>query len=126
VSDPLEALARRVEGDPFFLASVLSAYAGGERLDDGGLAAALGCRPADLPRLRLCRAPCETAPGFGADVDNISAHFGLDAGRLAAVVRRGQWVLRLRADAAALRPHGLLLAARDAGPADDAPAGEGP
>jgi hypothetical protein len=112
VSDPLEPLARRVEGDPFFLASVLAEYARSEGLDDAGLAAALGCRPAALTDLRLCRAPGMEPREFKADVVRVAEHFGLEPVRLAEIARRGQTLQRARAAAAGA----TLLAARDALP----------
>jgi hypothetical protein len=114
VSKSLEALARRVENDPFFLAGLLADYAGSENLDDVGLAAALGCEPEALTAIRLCRAPRPDRDGFRQDVDQIAARFGLDADRLTAVVRRGEALRRLRS--AAPSGHGFLAAARDGEP----------
>jgi hypothetical protein len=119
VNNPLETFARRVEADPFFLASLLADYTRSEGLDDAGLVAALGCRPEDLTALRLCGAPDVEPSGFWKDVTAIATHFHLDRDRLAHVVRRGQALQRLRR--AAGGTHGTLLAARD-----DEPAGEGP
>jgi hypothetical protein len=114
VSKSLEALARRVEKDPLFLAGLLVEYAGSESLDDIGLAAALGCEPEALTAIRLCRAPRPDRAGFRQDVDEIAARFGLDADRLTAVVRRGETLRRLRS--AAPSGHGFLAAARDGEP----------
>src|SRR5205823_1792353 len=90
VSRALDALARQLEGDPYFLASPLARYAASVRLDDAGLAAALACRPEDLTALRLCRAPRPDVAGFRADVTCVAERFGLDADRLAEAVRLGQ------------------------------------
>jgi hypothetical protein len=106
--DPFDSMIGRLEADPFFLAAVLSAYARSRDLDDVGLADALGCSPDDLVDLRLCRAPRPDPPEFRADVRRIAARFGLDAGRLADVVRRGQGSLVLRTRRPA--PAGLLAA----------------
>ncbi|MBI1915575.1 MAG: hypothetical protein HYS12_12705 [Planctomycetes bacterium] len=111
MSNPLEALARRVEDNPFFLASVLARYAQAERLDDTGLAKTLGCTPETLTALRLCRTPRTEAPGFGEDVDCIAARFNLDGDRLAEVVRHGQALEHMAGPSAS---RGTLLAARDA------------
>jgi hypothetical protein len=111
MSPALAALAKRVETDPFFLASLLKVYAEGERMDDTGLAAALGCGPDALTRLRLCRRPRDDAKGFRADVTQIAAHCGLDEGRLLAVLRRAEALRALAAAQAGTR--GVLLAARD-------------
>jgi hypothetical protein len=117
MTDSLDWLAQRVERDPGFLGSVLALYAQSERLDAAGLAAALGCSPEVLPKLKLCRPP--RAERFWDDVSGIAAHFGLDADRLAAVVRRGQVLAKLREFSS---PNSTLLAARDR---EKEPEGEG-
>jgi hypothetical protein len=109
MTDPLEALARRAEGEPFFLASHLAAYARSEGLDDAGLAAALGCPRGELTMVRLCRAPQPDAPQFWQDITALAQRFGMDARLLAAAVKRGRVILRLRAAAGG----GSLAAARD-------------
>jgi hypothetical protein len=118
MSDSLDALARRAEGEPFFLASVLAAYARSEGADDAGLAAALGCRPGDLAMVRLCRAPRTEPDAFWEDVRRIAGRFGMDPERLAEAVKRGRVVLSFRA----ARPGSgaPLIAARDR--EDEAPA----
>jgi hypothetical protein len=115
VTDPLAHLAGRVKDDPFFLASVLARYAGSERLDDAGLADALGCPAELLPRLRLCRPPRPEPEHFWADVTQIAGRFDLDPDRLAQVIRRGQAIQQMQSQVAAAGP-GTLLAARDAPP----------
>jgi hypothetical protein len=110
MTDPLEALARRAEGEPFFLASVLAAYARSEGLDDTGLTAALGCPRGELTKVRLCRAPQTDAPQFWEEITALAQRFGMDARRLAAAVKRGRVILRLREAAAG---GGFLAAARD-------------
>jgi hypothetical protein len=115
VTDPLAHLAGRVEADLFFLAPVLALYARSERLDDAGLAAALGCPEDLLPRLKLCRPPRPEPGHFWDDVTRIADRFGLDPDRLAEVVRRGQAIQQMQSPGAAAEP-GTLLAARDAPP----------
>jgi hypothetical protein len=53
----IDALARRLDKDEFFLASVLRIYALSEQLDEHGLADRLGCELGTLHLLRLCRRP---------------------------------------------------------------------
>ena len=122
--DPLEHMARRVEGDPRFLAPALAHYARGEGLDDRDLARALGCPPGDLAALRLCRMPASDPAGFRKDVDRLAARFGLSAGTLAEAVRRWQNLQQLRGGGCA----GKFLAARDAPRPDEggSPAGDAP
>jgi hypothetical protein len=121
VSEALERLARRVQDDPAFLAAPLALYARSAGLDDDGLCAALRCPREKLAALRLCRAPDEQPPAaFWRDVEAIAARFGLGADVLAEAVRRGRTLRRLRESGAAA---GMMLAARDRPPAEDADAG---
>lgn len=110
MTDPLDAMAERARREPAFLGSVLERLARAEGHDDAGLAAALGCEPADLTRLRLCRAPREDRDGFREDVALLVAAFGLDPTRLAEALKRATVLagLQARSDGA-----GLLMAARD-------------
>lgn len=111
MADPLDTLARRVENEPFFLASTLALFARSEALDDVALCRFLHCPPERLSMLRLCRTPKEDPSGFQRDVQQIAERFGIDASALAEAVRRGQALQRLRQTATA---SGTLLAARDA------------
>ncbi|HKI36887.1 MAG TPA: hypothetical protein VKA46_33855 [Gemmataceae bacterium] len=88
-NDPLDRMARRVAADRFFLASTLAAYQQHHGLDDYALAAQLGCAPAVLASVRLCRRPGAAAPDRTAeeDVAEIARRFGLDAEALARVVQ---------------------------------------
>ncbi|HEX5502912.1 MAG TPA: hypothetical protein VFW96_09830 [Thermomicrobiales bacterium] len=115
MSERLDALARRVGRDPFFLAAALAAYAQSERLDDHGLARALDCAPATLTPLRLCRRPRPEPGAFRADVERIAGHFGLDTAALAQLVRRADALAGLRDAAVGVGRDdaGLLMAARD-------------
>ncbi len=111
MSDRIAALARRVQDDPFFLASALKDYAHGEGLDDPQLAALLGCTPETLDLLRLCRRPRPEPPWFRQDVDRIAGRFGVRADKLAQIVRYANALAALRRQPAAER--GTLMAARD-------------
>jgi hypothetical protein len=117
MTDPLAPLAARVADDPFFLAAPLAVLARTERLDDAGLARALGVPEGRLSELRLCRPARPEPEHFWPDIRQIAGHFGIDPETLADAVRRGQMVLRLRADPSApAGGTGTLLAARDAEP----------
>jgi hypothetical protein len=113
MSDPLEALAARAEGDPFFLAWSLAAYARSEGLDDTGLAGDLGCPVGELVMLRLCRAPRPESEEFWNDVTRIAERFGISPERLAGAVKRGRVIRRLQGAGPA---GSFLLAARDRDP----------
>jgi hypothetical protein len=112
MSERAAALARRVEDDPFFLASALAAYARAQEWSEEQLAARLGCTPAQLTAVRLCRKPRGSAKEFQQDVQRIAERFQIDSMVIVEAVRL--------ADALhALRPmpqeSGFLIAARDRG-----------
>jgi hypothetical protein len=104
---PLEKMAERARREPFFLGWLLEQYAAPEQLDDVALAAELGCTLVDLRRLRLCRAPRTDAAGLLADIRHLADALGLDADRLARVIRRATVQVRFQGSA------GFLMAARD-------------
>jgi hypothetical protein len=104
----LRRAAERAAARPFFLAAVLLPYARAEGLNDAALAARLGCAPAVLPRLLLCRRPRPEPGAFRADLERLGAAFGLDVGRLAAMVRLAD--ARAALQAVQVQP-GLLAAA---------------
>lgn len=124
MSDMLEYMATRVADDPFFLACPLAEFARSEQLDDAALAARLGCRVEDLPRLRLCRSPRPGLEEFRADVTAVAQAFGIEPGILAGAVRHGEGLVRLREAARPPGEPGHLLAARDGEaepPVEDSP-----
>lgn len=104
------ALARRIEGDDFFLASALADYARTEHLDEQGLAGALDCSEEDLVSLRLCRRP--QPQSFRADVDRIASRFGARTDVLAEAIRRSDALRTMRARSTE-ETSGTLMAARD-------------
>jgi hypothetical protein len=110
MADPLDALARRVENEPFFLGCTLALFARSEELDDDALCRFLRCPKEAFAMLRLCRTPDEDPSGFQRDVQRIAERFETDVEALVEAVRRGQALQRLRQAAAS----GTLLAARDA------------
>ena len=120
MTDPelLRRAAARAGERRFFLASALLPYARAEGWDDATLASHLGCDHGDLPALLLCRRPTREGSGFRMDVERIAARFGLDAARLARVIRLAD-ALETFATAAPDTSGGLLAAARDRG--DDVP-----
>lgn len=120
----LRRAAERAAERPFYLASLLLAYARAERLDDAGLAAQAGCDLARLPLLLLCRRPEGEGAVFRADVEAIAARFTLDAVRLARLIRRANAVTAFES-VAPDRSQGLLAAARDRDP-DESDGGRQP
>jgi hypothetical protein len=105
----LSRAAQRVREDPFFIASALAAYQAEHALADAALAGRLGCAPAQLARLGLCRRPDADSRRFGAEVQQIAAYAGVQPLPLASLLRE---VSALEAFRAA--PSATLLAARDA------------
>ncbi len=116
MDESVARLANRAAIDPYFLAFALAEYAAAERLDETGLAAALGTTADVLPHVRLCPSPRADPDGFRADVDRVAGKFGLNRDALAAVARHGQVVAAMRAAAADPTEAGFLLAARDRPP----------
>jgi hypothetical protein len=108
MANRIDALAGRVEDDPFFLGSALARFARSEQLDRHGLAQALGCDEGRLSRLALCRRP--RGETFWEDACRIAARFDLHPDTIAEVVRRAE-VLEAWNEAEADR--GWLQAARD-------------
>ena len=106
----LARAAARAEGDPFFLAAALAAYRADAELDNAALAAELGCAESALPRLSLCRWPRGDSPMFREDVNRIAAYTGVNAARLARLLRAVDAASALRA-----APPAPLLAAQDRG-----------
>lgn len=107
--DLLRRTAERAGKQPFYLASSLLTYARAERLDDDALAARLGCELAQLPALLLCRRPTGEGPVFRKDVEAIAQRFGLEAARLAQLIRAADAVVALQRPS--VEPSGQLLAA---------------
>lgn len=127
MTDPelLRRAAERASERTFYLASSLLAYARAERLDQDALATRLGCDPASVPALLLCRRPRGEAPMFRADVEAIARRFGLEPAKLARIVRAADALVAL-SGAAPAQGSGLLAAARDREPATDPPATDPP
>jgi hypothetical protein len=106
------ALARRIEGDDFFLASALADYVRTEHLDEQSLAGALDCSEEDLVSLRLCRRPRPQPEFFGREVNQIASRFGARTDVLSEAIRRSD-VLRTMRARSTQETSGTLVAARD-------------
>jgi hypothetical protein len=118
MADRLEALARRVEDNPDFLAFTLADYARSEQLSDSALAVRLGCDVRQLSRLRLCRRPRSEPELFQSDVTRIASALDIDRDILLEAVRRTDALAALRD---ALDDTGFLMAARDRADVNSAP-----
>lgn len=104
--------ADRARMHPDYLGWVLAQYSTLEHLAEPELVRLLGMTGDELARLRLCLRP--RADHFAADVEQISATFNIDAGRLAQIVRFVDSVTAMASpQRRAVTPApGLLMAAR--------------
>lgn len=103
--------AQRSRIEPWTVGRLLSTCNELESISDEELATELGCDPQTLHWLYLCRAPSQER--FAGDIARIAQRFGLDAHRLAAVVRRAEALSALGASGHDAGERELLLAARD-------------
>ncbi|MBI2928744.1 MAG: hypothetical protein HYY24_24030 [Verrucomicrobia bacterium] len=117
----LARAAHRASVKPDYLAWVFARYADAERKTDEELAGLIGASMIDLRRLRLCLIP--RSESFAADVQQIARMFGLDAGRLAKMIRHVEALQGMADDreAEGVGEVGLLMAARARGKKQNAP-----
>ena len=114
--DLLHHAAQRARDREAFVASALHAYQALHNMGDDEMAAFLGCSPANLPRLALCRRPDAASTHFRAGVDEIAAYAGVDRFRLAELLREADAVRAFQARREGpdgVTDRGVLLAARD-------------
>lgn len=109
--------AKRAAEEPRLLGYELSEYRTLNDATEDDLAAALECSREALVCLALCRRPDAAAPSFRADVEQIALHCGVNAHKLAALLREVDSLRTIREvtippHLAAGRP-GVLAAARD-------------
>ena len=116
----LEWLARRTEGDSFFVSYALGQYKATHRVGDEQLMRVLACTREALDRLALCRLPDDRDPGFREQVQQIAAFVSCNADHLMRVLREVAAVASLSEQPAHRSMSGLLLAARDRKPGEDA------
>ena len=114
--DILRWAAKRTAGVPQLLGYELSEYRTFSDATEDDLAAALGCSRDALVCLALCRRPDSNAPSFRVDVEQIALHCGVNAQKLAALLREVESLRAIRQ--APIPPHLAaaqpgLLAARD-------------
>lgn len=81
----LARLAKKMQGNPEYLCSVLSAYQQQERLTEGELARRLSLDESQLPRLALCKRP--QVDKFSDQVRQIASYAGADVMALAQIIR---------------------------------------
>lgn len=117
----LRAAAARLEGDHFFMASILADYRTVLRLNDQQLAKVLDCNIEALMSLAFCRIPhLGDEKLFLSDVQAIAKYVGCDWKELARVIRTVQSLATLRRFTGAPEEQ-VLKAARDKHGADDDP-----
>lgn len=115
--DILRWAAKRTAEEPRLLGYELSEYRTFNDATEDDLAAALECSRDALVCLALCRRPDSNAPSFRVDVEQIALHCGVNAQKLAALLREVDSLRAIRQ--VPIPPHlaapqlGLLAAARD-------------
>ena len=114
MSDVLRRAAARAATRPHFLAHALLVYRTHHGWDETQLADYLGCPPASVPLLGLCRRPRPQPGHFRDDILTLSQRFALDPAPLATLVRLVDALEALHAGSqAGALDAGLLAAARD-------------
>ncbi len=92
----VEAVLRRAERSPAFIAYAIGKYRERSGVSTAALARWLGLSPARLCELALCRKPDPAAGTFEQDVERLATATGCDADRLAMLLRWADtvWVPR--------------------------------
>jgi hypothetical protein len=109
--------AKRAADEPRLLGHELREYRTLKDATEDDVATALECSRDALICLALCRRPDPSAPSFRADVEQIALHCGVNAQRLAVLLREVDSLRAIRQ--VPIPPHlsaaqpGLLAAARD-------------
>jgi hypothetical protein len=124
--NPLKSLARKLRGNPRYMAYVLEAYRRQESLSDKELAETLGILPELVVRLETCLRPDADSPRFAEQVSELADFSLTDEAQLAGILRQVDSLEKLdelpdaTAEAGArdnarlgLNLPGLLAAARD-------------
>ena len=104
----LARAAARAATDRFFVASALAVYRGLVGFDEAQLAAWLSCAVEQVPRLALCRRPDGESAMFAEETQRIAEFAGVDAVRLANLLRAADNLDVLRTTSPA-----VLMAAQD-------------
>jgi hypothetical protein len=116
-SDILAWAAKRAADEDFLLGYDLREYRELHETTDEELASSLGCSSEALVCLALCRRPDASAQSFRADVEQIALHCGVDAQKLASLLREVDSLRTFRKmplpPPTAIAQPGLLAAARD-------------
>lgn len=86
--NPLKALARKLRGNPRYMAYVLDAYRRQERLSDEELAETLGILPELVVRLETCLRPDVDSPRFAVHVSELADFSLTDEAQLASILRQ--------------------------------------
>jgi hypothetical protein len=118
-SDLLARAAARAARWPHLFAGIIESYQQVHGLSDEQVCAMLACDRDTLNHLRLCARPDPDPAAFAIDIERIAYRFGLDAGKLVAMVREVDALLVFERLAEAASPFDLsgtvemLRAARD-------------
>lgn len=125
----LRRAALRASQYKSFVGRDLRAYRTTHGLSEDDLARWLGCDPARLARLALCRRPDASEAHFREQVERIARYSGAHAPHLAQLFREVDATLALQSrlpEGVPAEGSGLLLAARDRGEGEKEVWGESP
>jgi len=89
-SDHLLALARRLEQNPAFMASVLKQYREQTNLTELALIAQLETTPDRLVRLALCKRPDRNSPQFAEQLQQLADYTGIPVDHLQTLLEQVQ------------------------------------
>ncbi len=84
----LARLAKRLNEDTEYMASILAMYQICERLTDQSLSELLGISPGMLARLALCKRPNPESADFAQQVRKLADFTGADVGAIANLIRQ--------------------------------------
>jgi hypothetical protein len=111
----LQYAAIKASHNKFFLAESLNEFRISRGMTDDELAKFLGCNPALLSKIALCRRPDPDSSEFRGDIERIATTFSVLPIRLVQVIREVD-TLKALAEIKPIKekaPEGLLAVARD-------------
>lgn len=97
ISQQLMKFAQRFQDNPNYMAFAVSQYQQQERLSDSQLVEFLGISEEVLSRLLLCKCPSANAADFADQVRKIALYVGIDATKLAYIIRQIDFLKQLSA-----------------------------
>ena len=84
----LSSVAKKLQDDPNFMASVLHVYKSTEGLTDENIIDELQTNSDNLIRLSLCKRPIQDSTQFATQVRQLAEFANVNAGKLASLIRQ--------------------------------------